>query len=58
MWLKVRMMVGGRESRVDGLSKLTKIEELRKRIQEEMEEREDGELDPAKQRLFFKGKVM
>ena len=57
MWLKVRMMVGGRESQVEGLSKLTKIEELRKRIQEEMEEREEGELDPAKQRLFFKGKV-
>ena len=51
------MMVGGRESQVEGLSKLTKIEELRKRIQEEMEEREEGELDPAKQRLFFKGKV-
>ena len=56
MWVKVRMMAGGRESQIDELSKLSTIEELRKRIQEEMEEK-DGELEPANQRLFFKGKV-
>ena len=56
MWVKVRMMAGGRQCQIDGLSKLTKIEELRKRVQQELE-KTDGELEPSKQRLFFAGKV-
>ena len=56
MWIKVRLMVGGRECQLDNLSKLTKIEEIRKRVQKAMEQ-SDGELEPAKQRLFYHGKV-
>lgn len=50
MWIQVRTMDGKRSTQVDGLSKLTKIEELRKKL--------EGPFDvsPSMQRLFFRGK--
>ena len=50
MWIQVRSMDGKKVIRVDGLSKLTKIEDLRKKL-----------IDPfdapvERQRLFYRGK--
>lgn len=50
MWIQVRTMDGAKSSRIDGLSKLTKIEELRLRV------RDDFEVDTPLQRLFYRGK--
>ncbi|KAK7010488.1 E3 ubiquitin-protein ligase UHRF1 [Biomphalaria glabrata] len=52
MWIQVRSISGSKTVRIDNLSKLTKIEELRKRLVEPFE------ADPEKQRLFFRGKQM
>lgn len=43
-------MDGQRSAQVDGLSKLTKIEELRPKLEEVFD------VPPNKQRLFFRGK--
>lgn len=50
MWIQVRTMDGQRSTQVDGLSKLTKIEELRTKLEEAFD------VPPNKQRLFFRGK--
>lgn len=50
MWIQVRLMDGSRSARFDGLSKLTKIEQLREKIAEEFE------VEVARQRLFYRGK--
>ncbi|KAM4709156.1 E3 ubiquitin-protein ligase UHRF1-like isoform 1-T2 [Discoglossus pictus] len=52
MWIQVRTMDGRETRRIDSLSKLTKVEELRMQIQELF----GVELD--KQRLFYRGKQM
>ncbi|XP_071952260.1 E3 ubiquitin-protein ligase UHRF1-like [Antedon mediterranea] len=53
MWIQVRGFVDGKKSiRVDGLSKLTKIEELREKLVEEFN------APPEHQRLFFRGKQL
>ena len=43
-------MDGQKDTRVRGLSKLTKIEDLRIKLEEAFD------VPPSKQRLFFKGK--
>ena len=50
MWIRVRSMDGQKSVRVDGLSKLCKIEELREKLID------DFDAPPEKQRLFFRGK--
>lgn len=50
MWIQVRSMDGKKSCRVDGLSKLTKVEELRKKLVEHFE------TDVESQRLFYRGK--
>lgn len=50
MWIRVRTMDGQKDTRVRGLSKLTKIEDLRIKLEEAFD------VPPSKQRLFFKGK--
>ena len=50
MWIQVRSMDGRKSVRMDNLSKLTKIEELRDRLVDEFE------AEPARQRLFYRGK--
>ena len=50
MWIQVRTMDGRSSVQVDGLSKLTKIEELRERLVEHFD------ADPSRQRLFYRGK--
>ncbi|XP_072268955.1 E3 ubiquitin-protein ligase UHRF1-like [Pyxicephalus adspersus] len=52
MWIQVRTMDGGKTERFDNLSKLTKVEELRQRIQEVFE------VEIERQRLFYRGKQM
>ena len=52
MWVQVRTMDGKRSEQVDGLSKLTKVEELRKLITEKFG------IESNCQRLFFRGKQM
>ncbi|TFK00154.1 ubiquitin/ISG15-conjugating enzyme E2 L6 [Platysternon megacephalum] len=54
MWIQVRTMDGKETHRVDSLSKLTKVEELRLRIHEVFG---DG-VEPDRQRLFYRGKQM
>ena len=50
MWIQVRSMDGRKSIRVDGLSKLTKVEELREKLVESFEA-------PCEhQRLFYRGK--
>jgi hypothetical protein len=49
-------MTGGRDCRIDGLSKLTNIEDVRKKIQATMQDYDD--LQPECLRLFFKGKEL
>ena len=46
----MRTMDGKRSAQVDDLSKLTKIEELRKKLEGPFE------VPPSMQRLFFRGK--
>ena len=50
MWIQVRTMDGRKSARVDSLSKLTTIEELRERLVEEFG------AEPERQRLFYRGK--
>ena len=50
MWIQVRTMDGSQTHRVDNLSKLTKVDELRLKIQELFK------VEPDRQRLFYRGK--
>ncbi len=50
MWIQVRSMTGKQTTMVDGLSKLSKIKELKERLVKEFD------AEPAQQRLFFAGK--
>lgn len=50
MWIQVRTIDGKKTVRVDSLSKLTKIEELRKRLVTLFD------AQPSEQRLFYRGK--
>ena len=50
MWIQVRTMDGRKSARVDSLSKLTTIEQLRDRLVEEFG------AEPELQRLFYRGK--
>lgn len=52
MWIQVRTMDGKQTHRVDNLSKLTKVDELRVKIMELFN------VEPEKQRLFYRGKQM
>ena len=50
MWIQVRSMDGKKSVRLDGLSKLTRIEDLRQKLVEEF----DAPVE--RQRLFYRGK--
>ena len=50
MWITVRSMDGSKRLQVRNLSKLTKVEELRKRLVEHFH------AETSRQRLFFGGK--
>lgn len=50
MWIQVRTMDGKETHRVDNLSKLTKVDELRLKIMEIFK------VEPERQRLFYRGK--
>lgn len=50
MWIQVRSMDGRKNVRVDSLSKLTLIEQLRERLVKEFD------AEPDRQRLFYRGK--
>lgn len=50
MWIQVRSMDGQKNVRIDNLSKLTKIEDLRIKLVDHFN------ADPERQRLFFRGK--
>ncbi len=50
MWIQVRTMDGKETHRVDSLSKLTKVDELRMKITELFS------IEPEMQRLFYRGK--
>ncbi len=50
MWIQVRTMDGRKSARVDKLSKLTKMEEVRERLVEEFG------AETERQRLFYRGK--
>ncbi|KAL8608900.1 hypothetical protein ACOMHN_063029 [Nucella lapillus] len=52
MWIQIRTVDCKKTVRVDSLSKLTKIEDLRKRLVE------DFDAEPSSQRLFFRGKQL
>ncbi|RUS77486.1 hypothetical protein EGW08_014733, partial [Elysia chlorotica] len=52
MWIQVRLMGGKKTYTVNNLSKLSKIETLRKRLVEPFN------VEPDNQRLFFRGKQM
>ncbi|KAM3876053.1 E3 ubiquitin-protein ligase UHRF1 [Diretmus argenteus] len=52
MWIQVRTMDGKETHRVDSLSKLTKVDELRLKIAELFK------VEPERQRLFYRGKQM
>uniref|UniRef100_A0A6Q2YRB5 E3 ubiquitin-protein ligase UHRF n=1 Tax=Esox lucius TaxID=8010 RepID=A0A6Q2YRB5_ESOLU len=52
MWIQVRTMDGKETHRIDSLSKLTKVDELRLKISELFK------VDPERQRLFYRGKQM
>ncbi|CAL9695451.1 unnamed protein product [Knipowitschia caucasica] len=52
MWIQVRTMDGKNTHRVDSLSKLTKVDELRVKIMELFD------VEPERQRLFYRGKQM
>ena len=46
----MRTMDGGRNIRIDDLSKLTKVEQLREKIEKNFD------VEPLRQRLFYRGK--
>lgn len=50
MWIQVRTMDGKETHTVDSLSRLTKVQELRKKISELFH------VEPQLQRLFYRGK--
>lgn len=50
MWIQVRTMDGKETHRIDSLSKLTKVDELRLKISELFK------VEPERQRLFYRGK--
>ena len=50
MWIQVRTMDGRKSARVDNLSKLTTIDQLREKLVEEFH------AEPERQRLFYRGK--
>jgi len=50
MWIQVRTMDGKETHRVDNLSKLTKVDEIRLKIVELFK------VEPDRQRLFYRGK--
>ena len=50
MWIQVRTMDGKETHRVDSLSKLTKVDDLRLKISELFK------VEPDMQRLFYRGK--
>lgn len=50
MWIQVRTMDGRKSARIDSLSKLTTIEQLREKLVEEFD------AEPERQRLFYRGK--
>ena len=50
MWIQIRTMDGKKSSRIDGLSKLTKIEDLREKLVDIFDAKTDC------QKLFFRGK--
>ncbi|KAJ8356834.1 hypothetical protein SKAU_G00196280 [Synaphobranchus kaupii] len=52
MWIQVRTMDGKETHRIDSLSKLTKVDELRLKITELFK------VEPERQRLFYRGKQM
>ncbi|KAG7488027.1 hypothetical protein MATL_G00030690 [Megalops atlanticus] len=52
MWIQVRTMDGKETHRIDSLSKLTKVDDLRLRIMEVFK------VEPQRQRLFYRGKQM
>ncbi|XP_040146581.1 E3 ubiquitin-protein ligase UHRF1 isoform X1 [Ictidomys tridecemlineatus] len=52
MWVQVRTMDGKETHTVNSLSRLTKVEELRRKIQEVFH------VEPGLQRLFYRGKQM
>ncbi|XP_017576228.1 E3 ubiquitin-protein ligase UHRF1 isoform X1 [Pygocentrus nattereri] len=52
MWIQVRTMDGKETHRVDSLSKLTKVDDLRIKIMELFH------VEPERQRLFYRGKQM
>ncbi|KAG8184447.1 hypothetical protein JTE90_002296 [Oedothorax gibbosus] len=52
MWIQVRTMDGRQSCRLDGLSKLTKIEDLRKQLVDKFN------APVVQQRLFFRGKQL
>lgn len=52
MWIQVRTMDGAKSVRIDGLSKITKVDDLRLRIREEFD------VETALQRLFYRGKQL
>ena len=50
MWIQVRTFDGKQTAQIDGLSKLTKVEELRKKLEDKFD------VLPEQQRLFYRGK--
>ena len=50
MWIQIRSMDGQKNVRIDDLSKLTKIEDLRAKLVNHFD------AEPNRQRLFFRGK--
>ena len=50
MWIRARTIDGKRSVQIDDISKLTKIEDLRVKLDKEFG------IPPEKQRLFFAGK--
>ncbi|XP_048197885.1 E3 ubiquitin-protein ligase UHRF1 isoform X2 [Perognathus longimembris pacificus] len=52
MWVQVRTMDGKETYTIDSLSRLTKVEELRRKIQDLFH------VEPGLQRLFYRGKQM
>lgn len=50
MWIQVRTIDGAQTRTIDDLSRLTKIESLREKIQESFR------VNPDRQRLFYRGK--
>ncbi len=50
MWIQIRTMDGKQSEQVDNLSKLTRIDELKKKLVPLFD------VEPIRQRLFYRGK--